>query len=147
MKLSLRLGKKLGHGAAGRVYEVIVQHDDSSPELRGMAMPNLVVKLSRRDKAKAVEREACNYEELEILQGCVVPRCYGLYSTEISPDCGFKPWSRDPIRREPRSRKDDNKPDATQQRRVTSSWTLNMLILERVGECLSYERNRTRELR
>ena len=56
MKLSLRLGKKLGHGAAGRVYEVIVQHDDSSPELRGMSMPNLVVKLARRDKANAVER-------------------------------------------------------------------------------------------
>ena len=27
-----------------------------------------------------------------------------------------------------------------------SSWTLNILVLERVGEYLSFERNRTKEL-
>ena len=110
-----------------------------------MVIPNLVVKLSRRDKAIAVEREAYNYEQMEILQGSVIPRCYGLYTTEISPDCSFKLWSGDPIRREPRSQMIDDKPDAAQPRRVISSWTLNILILERVGEDLSYEGNRTKE--
>ena len=150
LKLSLRLGKRLGHGATGRVYEAIVQSDDSSPELRDMVMPNLVVKISRRDKAKGVEREGYYYQEMEALQGSIVPRYYGLYTTEISPDCGFKPWSRDPIRRAPRSRKTDDKSDVTQQdqesKKGASSWTLNILVLERVGEYLSFERNRTKEL-
>ena len=145
LKLSLRLGKKLGHGAASHVYEAVVQPDESSLELRDMVMPSLAVKLSRRDKAIAVEREAYNYEQMEILQGSVIPRYYGLYTTEVSPDCSFKPWSGDPIRREPRSHRIDDKSDATQPRRIISSWTLNVIIMERVGEDLSYEGNRTKE--
>ena len=86
---------------------------------------------------------------MEVPQGPITLRYYGRDTTEISPDCDFKPWSRDPIRQEPRSQKKDDKSDAIQERKVISSWTLNIniLILEPVGECLSYERKRTKQLR
>ncbi|KAK7692416.1 hypothetical protein QCA50_004041 [Cerrena zonata] len=48
MKLSLCLGKKIGYGAGGRVYEAMVEYDHSSPGLRHMAMPPLVVTALRQ---------------------------------------------------------------------------------------------------
>ena len=81
MKLSFCLStRKLACGATG----VIIQSCDSSSKLDDMARSNFVFELSRCDKSKAVEREACNCAELEIIQARVIPRSYGLFEPSLS---------------------------------------------------------------
>ncbi|KAK7692296.1 hypothetical protein QCA50_003921 [Cerrena zonata] len=154
MKLALCLGKKIGSGAAGQVYEATIQYDKSSPELRDMAMPPLVVKISRYSKAKSVAREAYYYEEMECLQGCVIPRYYGLYTATIPAACDFEPWS-EVCRNQGSCRAHEslvtpsedtpvlNQSNQTLKTSCSCSSLLNILILERVGGHLSLTRDRS----
>ncbi|CAL1706348.1 unnamed protein product [Somion occarium] len=115
LSLHLTLGNKIGRGRVGRVYEATVDLTKSSPELSNMVLPPLVVKISRRHDAKRLAREAYYYEEMECLQGCVIPRYYGLYQTVIQPSMEFLPWAHDKVNRSPGchgdySDKDDSDP-------------------------------------
>ncbi|CAL1706342.1 unnamed protein product [Somion occarium] len=101
MTLHLSLGTKIGRGRVGRVYEATVDLKQSSPELTNMVLPPLVVKVSRRHDAKRLAREAFYYEEMECLQGCAIPRYYGLYQTTIPPATDFLPWTHDKVNRRP----------------------------------------------
>ncbi|KAK7692417.1 hypothetical protein QCA50_004042 [Cerrena zonata] len=149
MKLSLRLGKKIGYGAAGRIFEATIDYDHSSPELRDMAIPPLVVKVSRRYKADNLAREAYYYEEMERLQGSIVPRYYGLYEAEISPECDFTPWSKDKLRCDHGCHHPRDDPSNTQRnpKCCPSPSALNVLIMERMGGQLSLVKDRTKALR
>lgn len=159
MELTLRLGQKIGSGAAGQVYEAVIQYDQSSPELRDMTMPPLVVKVSRPSKANSVAREAYYYEEMECLQGCVIPRYYGLYETAIPAACDFEPWSKNKaycnqdtcrpheiLATPSEGTQVLSQPDRRSKMPCSSS-RLNILILERVGGNLSLARDRSDDLR
>ncbi|CAL1706344.1 unnamed protein product [Somion occarium] len=101
LKFHLALGNKIGRGRVGRVYEATIDLTKSSPELSKMVLPPLVVKVSRRHDAKKLQREAYYYEEMECLQGSVIPRYYGLYQTTIQPTTDFLPWTHDKVNRRP----------------------------------------------
>ncbi|KAK7677495.1 hypothetical protein QCA50_019501 [Cerrena zonata] len=159
MELTLRLGQKIGSGAAGQVYEAVIQYDQSSPELRDMTMPPLVVKVSRPSKANSVAREAYYYEEMECLQGCVIPRYYGLYETAIPAACDFEPWSKNKaycnqdtcrpheiLATPSEGTQVLSQPDRRSKMPCSSS-RLNILILERVEGNLSLARDRSDDLR
>ncbi|KAK7692415.1 hypothetical protein QCA50_004040 [Cerrena zonata] len=156
MKLSLSIGNMIGDGAAGGVYEATIQYDHSSPELRDMAMPPLVVKISRRRKPTRLAREAFYYEEMEYLQGCVIPRYYGLFDAMIPSGCDFKPWSEDAQNHQHcchqlSSDSNDSLSDFPPKRKAKKAHAppspLSILILERVGERLSMAQTRSQALR
>ncbi|CAL1698791.1 unnamed protein product [Somion occarium] len=95
--LHLDIGPKIGRGRVGRVYEASVVVSGSSPELAEMKLPDLVVKISRRQDSKKLTREAYYYQEMECLQGVAVARYYGLYETIVPADRDFLPWRSDPL--------------------------------------------------
>ena len=131
MKLSLVIGKEIGRGRVGRVYEANVDMFTSSPALKGAKLPPLVVKVSRKDKASALLPEAQNYVDMQIMQGVVIPRCYGVFTAAIPTGCHFSPWQEDGI--------DDNNstPEDIIQRNLLKDAlprdTISILVLERVG--------------
>ncbi|CAL1706325.1 unnamed protein product [Somion occarium] len=117
LHLHLSVGAKIGRGRVGRVYKATIDLTNSSPELSNMVLPPLVVKISRRHDAKRLAREAYYYEEMECLQGCAIPRYYGLYQTVIQPSMDFLPWVHDKVNRRPGchgdcSDKDDSDTDS-----------------------------------
>lgn len=83
LHLELRLDKLIGSGRSGAVYQVSVCIDKSSPEVSSLFIPPLVAKISQRYRNEDLEHEMYNYEELESLQGVVVPRCYGLFEGKV----------------------------------------------------------------
>ncbi|KAJ3558719.1 hypothetical protein NM688_g752 [Phlebia brevispora] len=83
LHLRILLGKHISHGRVGVVYEASVSSKDSSPDAASYALPPLVAKISRHKHCEDLEHEFYYYEELESLQGVVVPRCYGLFQTRV----------------------------------------------------------------
>ncbi|KAJ3558714.1 hypothetical protein NM688_g754 [Phlebia brevispora] len=83
LHLRVMLGKRISHGRVGVVYEATVSSEESSPELASYVHPPLVAKISRHKHCEDLEHEVYYYEELESLQGVVLPRCYGLFQTRI----------------------------------------------------------------
>ncbi|KAJ3535025.1 hypothetical protein NM688_g7038 [Phlebia brevispora] len=86
LSLHLSLGQRLGHGRSGGVYDVNIDFTNSSPELKSLAFPPLVAKVSRPKREKELEHEAFYYEEMETIQGIVIPRCYGFFTGKIPRD-------------------------------------------------------------
>ncbi|TCD65028.1 hypothetical protein EIP91_003349, partial [Steccherinum ochraceum] len=86
LRLCLSLGPEIGSGNVSRVFAAEVIPSRSTPHLQGRILPPLAVKISRRGMANTLLAEAENYAEMGILQGHVVPRCYGLYCAAIPND-------------------------------------------------------------
>ncbi|CAL1698792.1 unnamed protein product [Somion occarium] len=108
LTLHLKVGPKIGRGRVGRVYEASVVTDNSSAELAGMVLPELVLKISRRQDSKKLAREAYYYQEMECLQGVAIARCYGVYETIVPADWDFLPWKSDPLDASKRQYKSDS---------------------------------------
>ncbi|TFK29451.1 hypothetical protein FA15DRAFT_752583 [Coprinopsis marcescibilis] len=82
--LTLRLGDVLGSGQCAQVLAAEALRL-TGPHLRLLYpqsphLPELVVKFAHPDRADALAHEAAMYEEMEILQGVSIPRCYGLFT-------------------------------------------------------------------
>ena len=88
MSLALSLGPKIGHGRSGVVFEASIDFQSSSREVASFAIPPLVVKISRAGHCNDLRHEAFYYEEMESIQGVIVPRYYCLFETwYTSPGC------------------------------------------------------------
>lgn len=158
LTLHLKLGARIGRGRAGVVYEASVNLDDSSREITSMVAPPLVVKISRHRRYMDVEHEAFYYEEMECLQGVIVPRYYGVFRGSIPPGATLLPSENHDVDRregeedssEEDSYSDDESEDqcaededqrinasrlARKQRTVvdTDPSLVSILVLERVG--------------
>ena len=72
-------------GLSGAVYALELSTDLHS-------VPCRVVKFVLRKRNKAMIREAWFYDELQPLQGTVVPRCCGYYEAILPPNCTVIPW-------------------------------------------------------
>lgn len=80
LSINMKVGQELGFGASARVYDTFI---DPSPAIASLIIPPLVVKISRPGRQIKVDHDAYYYEEMECLQGSVIPRCYGLFKGEI----------------------------------------------------------------
>lgn len=77
------LGQPLGHGRSSVVYALEdVNILGLEPET-AVQVPPLVVKMARPYRLPWLTREAWLYEDMESLQGSVVPYCYGMFSMEL----------------------------------------------------------------
>ena len=80
-QLEATLGQPLGYGRSSVVYALEdVKVSGLDP---GTVVPPLVVKIARRHRLPWITREAWFYEEMECLQGSVVPYCYGMFTMEL----------------------------------------------------------------
>ena len=74
----LALGEKRESGRSGVVHNVEVLPTQPLPG----HLPPLVLKVGRFNGRAAIAREAWFYDEMECLQGVVVPRCYGWFEAQ-----------------------------------------------------------------
>lgn len=91
LSLHLQIHDKIGRGRAGGVYSVTIDFEKSSPEIATLAIPPLVAKISRPGQHTRLEHEAYYYEEMECIQGVVIPRCYGFFTGDIPADVSLFP--------------------------------------------------------
>jgi hypothetical protein len=83
LRLELILGDKLGSGAEGLVYAVdnavlLTPAGDDAPH----SLPPIVVKVCYGERGRQLLLEASAYDEMECIQGVVVPRCFGYFEVE-----------------------------------------------------------------
>lgn len=79
----MTLGACLGYGRSCVVFEATVDLSRSSSELRSFVFPPLVVKVSRPRMAEDLQHEAFYYDEMECVQGVIVPRYYGTFKGRL----------------------------------------------------------------
>ena len=89
--LRLSLGKRIGEGACGLVYEATDVSLSGSPQ---QVLPPLVVKVCQNFKHYKLPIEAAVYEELQPLHGVITARYYGCFNTVIRPGITFPIWNR-----------------------------------------------------
>lgn len=89
--LAFAIDKKLGAGSAGIVYSLEPHTNSETPP----TYPPLAANFSVKNRSKFILREAWFYEELQSLQGSVVPWCFGLYAAHIPEGYTFTPWEDD----------------------------------------------------
>ena len=133
LRLTVHAIKVIGGGRVGKICEAVVKYNASSQETRGMLLPPLIAKVSRPWKTDALAREGFYYEELEYLQGSVVPRYYGVYEATIPDDCNFLLWKKD-IESEEANRQDRIKKTGCPYPPPPRPTLVRVLLLERVGE-------------
>ncbi|KAF7791795.1 hypothetical protein EIP86_002819 [Pleurotus ostreatoroseus] len=85
VNLRIRLGKRLGYGASGRVHavEIVQINPGTVPEGKEWHVPELVAKVANQGNEPDLQNELYFYEENMELQGRILARCYGLYHGTI----------------------------------------------------------------
>lgn len=93
VSLQATVGDLLGEGSTGIVCNLLavtsLQDQHQSP-------PALVMKFARLNRRKALYHEAWVYDEMETIQGVVIPRCYGYFEATISSVSLLRSRFRDP---------------------------------------------------
>ena len=84
----LALGGKRGSGRTSIVHDAEILPTKPLPE----HLPPLVLKVGRFNCRMEIAREAWFYDELECLQGVVVPRCYGWFEAELMEGQTYGSW-------------------------------------------------------
>ena len=135
LKVKIQAVKVTGDGRVGNICQTSVRYQGSSPELRTMLLPPLVLKISRPWKADSLAREAFYYEEMECLQGSVVPRYYGVYEATIPDDCEFVLWRPD-LKKQESKRQQKIKKTGCPFPPIPRPTLVRVLLLERVGDRL-----------
>ncbi|RPD61677.1 hypothetical protein L226DRAFT_570280 [Lentinus tigrinus ALCF2SS1-7] len=87
--LELQLGDVLGQNDRNVVYAVRVTNADSV----ACYVPPLVMKVARLFKGRNVSEEAGMYQDLECLQGSIIPRCFWYFCATIDhTQVAILPW-------------------------------------------------------
>lgn len=87
-----KVGRCIAVGRCGLAFEIEpVGLPSNAPNAK---LPPLIAKIGRQHYSKWLLRECWFYEEMQSLQGTIIPWCYGLYHARIpvTPECAFLPW-------------------------------------------------------
>ena len=84
----LALGEKRGSGRSSIVHNIDILPTQA---LQG-TFPPLVLKVGRLKRRAEIGREAWFYDEMESMQGVILPRCYGWFEAELAEGQSFGPW-------------------------------------------------------
>ncbi|KAF9505058.1 hypothetical protein BS47DRAFT_1354444 [Hydnum rufescens UP504] len=132
LHVQLILGDEKGWGRSSFVHEVNVLPAATLPA----HLPPLVLKVARSKRRAEIAREAWFYDELECLQGVVLPRCYGWFEAELAEGQSFSPSTRATGRS---SDSEDSNPewrfeDSKQLTEMSHSRNyVSVLLLEKMG--------------
>ena len=120
--LRFSLGKQIGEGACGLVYEATdVSLSGPSPK----ALPPLAVKICQNFQHYKLPIEAAIYEEMRSVHGVITARYYGCFETLIRPGISFPVW--DPEDKGYRR-------DVTERDHPNISRVLSIIVMERLGD-------------
>ncbi|KAI0030983.1 hypothetical protein K488DRAFT_71785, partial [Vararia minispora EC-137] len=140
------LGKYQGGGRVGVVFALEDVEVVGMPD--GFSLPPLVVKVARRDRVGSLAREAWFYDEMECIQGSVIPRCYGWFELVLGDGDRVpvlehfvkdKGWTKDESEYlDVNSRSLNGQPlHPMLQERAESQNIISVLVLEQVGDRLT----------
>ncbi|KAI0028009.1 hypothetical protein K488DRAFT_90186 [Vararia minispora EC-137] len=143
------LGKYQGGGRVGVVFALEDVQVSGMPD--GFGLPPLVVKIARRDRVASLAREAWFYDEMEHIQGAVIPRCYGWFEFVLGDGDRVpvlehfvkdKGWTKDESEYlDVNSRSLNGQPlHPVLQKRAESRNVISVLVLEQVGGRLTPRR-------
>lgn len=99
LHLKVTLSKKIGCGQSGLVYAVETPQTIQGTDGKKIEIPPLVCKIAPYHRNKPVAREAWFYDEMQTLQGVVIPRCFGLFEASVPYGTRILPWEKDTIHR------------------------------------------------
>jgi hypothetical protein len=130
----LALGEKRGSGRSSIVHNVELL----PPHIPPGHLPPLVLKVGRLKRRAEIATESWFYDEMECLQGVVLPRCYGWFEAELVDGQSFGSW----YTAGDSSRTENSNPEwrFEESERLTemshSRNFVSVLLLERLGETL-----------
>ena len=111
--------------------------EESSSELASYVHPPLVAKISRHKHCEDLEHEMYYYEELETLQGVVLPRCYGLFQTRVRHGLSVIPPDSEELAgkgsRDSEDADGEFVPAVAEPAPKTISGIVSVILLERLG--------------
>ncbi|OBZ73731.1 hypothetical protein A0H81_06129 [Grifola frondosa] len=149
--VELEIGKKLGEGSCGCVYAATATRlfDPSNPldaveHPQAPILPELVIKVASPGQRWRLEREASAYEEMQVIQGISVARCYGWFEaklTEGSSILGFENSVDGYSSDESDSDESDSDDSHSRPGREEPPDVLSFLVLERLGGFLKMGKN------
>ena len=92
LKLDMSLNRNIGSGTVYTTQNPSLSGHSESAGSSAHQVPPLAIKFALRNRNKNILREVWFYEELQSLQGSVLPRCYGYFQATIPPDCTCIVW-------------------------------------------------------
>ena len=120
--LRFSLGKQIGEGACGLVYEATdVSLSGPSPK----ALPPLAIKICQNFQHYKLPIEAAIYEEMRSVHGVITARYYGCFDTVIRPGITFPIWNRG---------NGIYEPTVTQIDHPNIPRVLSIIVMERLGD-------------
>ncbi|KAK0454605.1 hypothetical protein EV421DRAFT_428225 [Armillaria borealis] len=139
--LALNIGQRI-EGRVGMIHSVVVDASASSAA-ESFLLPPLVVKICAPGRTSDMLNEAASYDEMELLQGVCVPRCYGLFQTSYDLEELNIPVLLDRKKRDEELRcelEEDSDDDKILEPIVYDN-ILSVLLIERVGDRLQLGRS------
>lgn len=135
---TLKVGEYIGSGHSGHVLSV-------DPSMTCAKLPPLVAKFGAKGFNKYLLREAWFYDEMQTLQGEVIPWCFGFYRAMLPKGMSLIPWLTDKHHRRKQSEESEEQTfewigkfkseylDLVQSFAEDPEHCVTVLILERVG--------------
>ncbi|KAF9503790.1 hypothetical protein BS47DRAFT_1334772 [Hydnum rufescens UP504] len=133
LHVNLTFGDKKGWGRSSFVHEVNVLPTTTLPA----HLPPLVLKVARSKRRAEIAREAWFYDELECLQGVVLPRCYGWFEAELTEGQSFGPWTATRKSRDTENSNPEWRFKGSKLKEMSGSRNyVSVLLLEKLGDTL-----------
>ncbi|CAA7271258.1 unnamed protein product [Cyclocybe aegerita] len=129
LRVLLQVKECIGYGRLGTVYAVDVSRLDNRT---GGYLPPLVIKVSKGSlDCSKLSKEAGLYTEMQSLQGTVVPRCYGLFTSQVPDGCAIRDFQLEQTGSSSEQEEHQQLHDAEDNKDCIS-----ILLLERLGRAL-----------
>ncbi|PBK82834.1 hypothetical protein ARMGADRAFT_686885 [Armillaria gallica] len=134
--LTLNINGRIDEGRVGMIYSVVV--DASASSATESHIPPLVVKICVPGQTSDMLNEAASYDEMEVLQGVCIPRCYGLFQTSyVSDELDFPIMAERKARDEKLRREAEEDLDEDESLEpVVYDDLVTVILMERVGDRL-----------
>ncbi|OBZ73798.1 hypothetical protein A0H81_06134 [Grifola frondosa] len=145
--LELNIGQKLGAGRCGSVYAATAVRlfdpanpADSLDYPKAPILPELVIKVAEPHQRWRLEQEAGAYEEMQIIQGVSVARCYGLFKAKLEDGWSLLGSENNHDGYSSDESDDSDDPDSRRGREEPSD-VVSFLVLERLGGFLTMRKS------
>lgn len=90
------------------IYEADTVRETQAKDGQPIRIPPLICKIAPHRRNKPIAREAWFYDEMQTLQGLIIPRCYGLFVAQVPERMELLPRMED-VKLHTRERRDDSK--------------------------------------
>lgn len=107
IELDVKLSRRLRTGSNSLIYEVDAVREAQTKDGQPIRIPPLICKIAPHRRNKPIAREAWFYDEMQTLQGLIIPCCYGFFVAQIPERMELLPRMED-VKLHTRERQDDS---------------------------------------